>query len=313
MENKDIKVSVIIPVYNTEKYIREAAESIMKQTLKELEIIIINDGSTDRSLEVIEELAAEDERIRCFSQCNKGLSLTRNRGIECARGTYLYFMDSDDLLEADAMELCYAKCEKEQLDFAFFDAVTFMDGEVRNAPSLSYSHTEEMKDKVFSGPEAFKSQLACHRFTPSACLSFINRNFLTENRIQFYPKIIHEDQLFTVSIYLKAKRVSPIHRSFFHRRLREDSIVTRRFALKNWEGYETVAREVIKLKQETADSDTRATIDLYLSQMLNAVAWQAHTLPLRWRLRLAYILLVRYKRYVSARAINVMLFKAFIH
>lgn len=313
MENKDIKVSVIIPVYNTEKYIREAAESIMKQTLKELEIIIINDGSTDRSLEVIEELTAEDDRIRSFSQPNLGVSLTRNSGIESARGKYLYFMDSDDKLEADAMELCYNKCEKEQLDFVFFDAVTFVHGDVKNLPSLTYEHAQKMEDVVFTGPEAFKRQLLNHRFTPSPCLSFINRSFLREYRIQFYPKIIHEDQLFTVSIYLKAKRVSPIHRSFFHRRLREDSIVTRRFALKNWEGYETVAREVIKLKQETADSDTRATIDLHLSQMLNAVAWQAHTLPLRWRLRLAYILLTRYKRYVSARAINVMLFKAFIH
>ena len=81
MENKKIKVSVVIPVYNTEKYVREAVESIMNQTLRELEIIIINDGSTDNSLQVVEELAAADSRIQVYSQTNQGLSMARNAGI----------------------------------------------------------------------------------------------------------------------------------------------------------------------------------------------------------------------------------------
>lgn len=112
MENKEIKVSVVIPVYNTEKYVREAVESIMNQTLRELEIIIINDGSTDNSLQVAEELAAADSRIQVYSQTNRGLSMARNAGITHAHGRYIYFMDSDDLLEKDAMELCYSKCEE---------------------------------------------------------------------------------------------------------------------------------------------------------------------------------------------------------
>ena len=103
MENKKIKVSVVIPVYNTEKYVREAVESIMNQTLRELEIIIINDGSTDNSLQVVEELAAADSRIQVYSQTNQGLSMARNAGITHAHGRYIYFMDSDDLLEKDAI------------------------------------------------------------------------------------------------------------------------------------------------------------------------------------------------------------------
>ena len=116
MENKEIKVSVVIPVYNTEKYVREAVESIMNQTLRKLEIIIINDGSTDNSLQVAEELAAADSRIQVYSQTNRGLSMARNAGITHAHGRYIYFMDSDDLLEKDAMELCYSKCEEKELD-----------------------------------------------------------------------------------------------------------------------------------------------------------------------------------------------------
>ena len=116
MENEEIKVSVVIPVYNTEKYVREAVESIMNQTLRELEIIIINDGFTDNSLQVVEELAAADSRIQVYSQSNQGLSMARNAGIAHAHGRYIYFMDSDDLLEKDAMELCYSKCEEKELD-----------------------------------------------------------------------------------------------------------------------------------------------------------------------------------------------------
>ena len=99
MENEEIKVSVVIPVYNTEKYVREAVESIMNQTLRELEIIIINDGSTDNSLQVVEELAAADSRIQVYSQANQGGSVARNAGIARAYGKYIYFMDSDDYLD----------------------------------------------------------------------------------------------------------------------------------------------------------------------------------------------------------------------
>ena len=104
MESNKIKVSIIIPVYNTEKYIRQTVESIMSQTLKELEIIIINDGSTDESLKIVEKLALQDNRIQTYSQANQGVSVARNEGIARAQGEYIYFMDSDDLLDTDALD-----------------------------------------------------------------------------------------------------------------------------------------------------------------------------------------------------------------
>ena len=159
MENEEIKVSVVIPVYNTEKYVREAVESIMNQTLRELEIIIINDGSTDNSLQVVEELAAADSRIQVYSQSNQGLSMARNAGITHAHGRYIYFMDSDDLLEKDAMELCYSKCEEKELDFVFFDAQSFFEEDIRNAPVLNYQRTDKLENKVYTGPEAINIQL----------------------------------------------------------------------------------------------------------------------------------------------------------
>src|SRR5574344_575286 len=106
------KVSVIIPVYNTEKYVRQAVESIRRQTLKDIELIIVNDGSTDGSMTILEELAAQDERIKLFSQENQGLSVTRNIGLSHSTGEYVYFMDSDDLLVSDTLLKCYVKCKE---------------------------------------------------------------------------------------------------------------------------------------------------------------------------------------------------------
>ena len=311
--DEPIDNSVVIPVYNTEKYVREAVESIMNQTLRELEIIIINDGSTDNSLQVAEELAAADSRIQVYSQTNRGLSMARNAGITHAHGRYIYFMDSDDLLEKDAMELCYSKCEEKELDFVFFDAQSFFEEDIRNAPALNYQRTDKLEDKVYTGPEAINIQLQHKTYTPSACLNVIRTAFLEERQLLFYPDIVHEDQLFTTLLYLQTRRTSCIQRSFFHRRIRKNSIMTCDFSLQNLKGYLTVAQEIVRFKQQTSEYEIRNTIDLYLSQMLNAVIWQAHVLPYPYRLRLAWRCLFRYKKLISIRSIGVLLFKSIIH
>lgn len=302
-----------MPVYNTEKYVRQAVESIAGQTLKELEIILIDDGSTDGSLCILKELNAEDNRIQVYSQANAGASVARNTGIANAQGKYIYFMDSDDLLEKDALELCFRKCEDKELDFVFFDAQSFVDGDISKIPSLHYKRTEKLEDKTYTGPEAFRLQLQNREFTPSPCLSFIRKKFLKENNLWFYPGIVHEDQLFTVSLYLKSKKTGCIKRSFFHRRLRENSIMTREFSPRNMEGYCTVVRNIRKLQKRTPAPEIRRTIDLYLTQTLNAVAEQAYALPLPLRIRLAWTALCQYKKYVSTKSIAVLLFKAFTH
>ena len=309
MENNKIKVSVIIPVYNTEKYVREAILSITQQSLKELEIIIINDGSTDGSLDIVEKISNKDSRIHIYTQTNQGLSKARNTGINHARGKYIYFMDSDDLLEEDAMEICYLKCEEMQLDFVFFDAQSFYDNNVKNAPSLNYKRTDKLENKVYAGNEALELQLQNREYTPSACLNFIHKDFLNSINLQFYPGIIHEDQLFTTLLYLQATRTACVKRAFFQRRMRENSIMTRKLTYRNIEGYLVVTQEILNFKEQTTENKNKAIIDLYLSQMLNAAMWQAHSLQFSERIRLAWLCLHKYKKYVSAKTIGTLLFK----
>ena len=155
---ESIKVSVIIPIYNVEKYLQQAIESITSQTLKEIEIIAINDGSTDSSLDILTEQAKKDNRIRVISTNNNGLSITRNLGMYMASGEYIYFFDSDDILEKDTLENCYLKCESQNLDFVFFDADCFTDSMEKDY-TFNYQRTDKYEDKVYSGIEILRKQL----------------------------------------------------------------------------------------------------------------------------------------------------------
>lgn len=122
----DIKVSVIRPVYNVENYLEEYLNSAVNQTLKEIEIIAINDGSTDCSLEILNKYKSKYKNFSIINQENRGLSGARNSGLRVSKGKYVYFLDSDDYINKDAMEICYKEAEKDKLDIVTFDEVHFM-------------------------------------------------------------------------------------------------------------------------------------------------------------------------------------------
>ncbi|MCR5666877.1 MAG: glycosyltransferase [Eubacterium sp.] len=121
-QNDEIKVSVIVPIYNGEKYLHRCVDSICKQTLKEIEIILVDDGSMDESLKICEEYAAKDERIRVIKQEHSGAAGARNRGIEQAGGTYIGFMDCDDYIYPQMYEILYRVCEEKKMPVAMCGA-----------------------------------------------------------------------------------------------------------------------------------------------------------------------------------------------
>ena len=157
------EVSVIIPIYNTAAYLRKALDSICGQTLKELEIILIDDGSTDGSRGIIEEYAKRDARIRWYAQPNQGLSVARNRGLLHATGKYMYFMDSDDILDTQALRRCHDLCEKRELDFIFFDAKPLTESaDSQNIPN--YDRKGKIDESVHSGMEMLDYELSNRLF-----------------------------------------------------------------------------------------------------------------------------------------------------
>ena len=128
MREKEMpKVSVIVPVYNTEKYLRQCLDSVVNQTLQDIEVICIDDGFTDDSKRILDEYAHRDARILVYSKENGGQSSARNKGMDLAQGDYLYFLDSDDYILDTALECLYECAEAEQLDILFFGGDSFFE------------------------------------------------------------------------------------------------------------------------------------------------------------------------------------------
>ncbi|MCP9610939.1 glycosyltransferase [Coprobacter tertius] len=304
------EVSVIIPLYNTAEFVEEAVMSVMNQTFKDVEIIIVNDGSTDNSLQIVEKMALKDDRICVYTQQNQGPAITRNVGLQKVKGKYIYFMDSDDYLEPETLSACYAKCEENLLDFIFFDA-DILNKEVSEQFGLNYqrkSCTDE--NKIYKGVDILNILLDNKGFAVPIWLNFIRADYLRKKNLRFYPGLIHDDALFSFLLYIQAERVMCIHEDFFKRRFRENSIMTTRFSRRNMDNYFIIAEELIQFAQEYPSSCE--TVDKYLSGMMNAAVWLAYRIPLKDRLYVAKIIFGQYKKYVSNRNLLILLFKSFI-
>ncbi len=236
------KITVIIPVYNTERYLVECLESIINQTLRDINIICINDGSTDDSLKILEDHAKKDSRITLVTQENNGLSATRNRGLELVETPYVYFMDSDDILELNALEYLCKEMELNKLDILYFDGVAaYENDEVKKMfpeyyTTYTYSRTEEL-GKIYTGIELMTEFQRINSYRVSMCLQMLSVEFLKRNNFKFYEGIFHEDQLFTFSTMILAERVSHRKRELFHRRVRSGSIMTQDASMAHTRGY----------------------------------------------------------------------------
>lgn len=292
------KVSVIIPVYNTGDYLRETLDSICSQTLEELEIILLDDGSTDNSARIMKEYAKHDSRIQYHRQPNQGLSVARNQAMKHATGKYIYFMDSDDILDKNALQQCYQACEKENLDFTFFDAEPIIESS-DNSNIPGYSRNNKLSVKTNKGIDLLNYELDNKLFLPSVCLCVVNRHFLNNFFQRFPPGIIHEDHPFAIQIYLNAERVRYIPEPFFKRRIRSGSIMTRHFGMRNIEGYTTVCNQIRDLTPQ--HPEWASVINKYLYQTLNDVIWAGHRMTFLEKIETA----CRFKRLSLSKYVTI--------
>lgn len=258
--NDEIAVSVIMPLYNVENYIRESLGSVADQTLSEIEIICINDGSTDGTLSVLEEFAKKDSRIHVYTQKNEGQSSARNHGLKYASGKYIYFMDGDDILEKDALKLTYERVCEDDLDVVYFDGSSFADPGASEADAVKYStyYTRvHAYEGVYRGSELFAKMYANGEYRVSPCLQLIRRKLMMDEDILYTNGIIHEDNVFSFRVMLKAERAGYIHQSLFNRRVRNSSVMTSGKTWKNAVGYFVCYIEMQKFL-DTLDLDEEA-------------------------------------------------------
>lgn len=204
-----MKFSIIIPVYNKAFYLNACINSVIKQTYENLEIIIINDGSSDNSLEICEKFREIDRRIQLINQHNQGVSVARNKGIESANGEWIYFLDADDYLELNAFEN-FAKEIKlnNQIDLIEFGTKKWKDGVFidQRIPSKKQIFTDSSKLILENELKPF-----------SACLHLIKKELLINNDIQFDEDLkYNEDMLFMYKVFLNSQKTLVLDKSFYN-------------------------------------------------------------------------------------------------
>lgn len=266
-------VSVIIPVYNVESYLRECLESVVNQTFQNTEIICVNDGSTDSSRSILQGFREKDPRIRIIDQEKQGLGAARNVGAKAATGKYLYFMDGDDVLEENALEILTGKMEHDFLDVVQFNAEAFgVDPESVQAAmnkNRTYFHRYLNEEKIFSGQELFTELKRNSKFVTPVWISMIKRSFFFENGLWFNPIVWHQDEPWSFSLLMKAKRVKCVNRILYKYRLHSGSITMSKPSFKHSYGCFISSQMIQQTICELADEMDPDFFELCVSHAVN--------------------------------------------
>lgn len=222
-----VKVSVIIPVYNVETYLNDCLNTIINQSLNDIEIICINDGSTDNSLKILEEYAKKDKRIQILNQKNQGHAVATNKGINLATGKYLFLMDSDDMLEVNALEDTYNIAEDKDVDFVLFKAINYDDEKNKYYESKDYNMEklhQFVGDKIFNYRD-IDDLIFTIPVTPWNKL--YKREFIEKHNIRFPEGLIFDDNIFFWRVLFNAEKIYFYNEFLFKRRWYQTSSTTK--------------------------------------------------------------------------------------
>jgi glycosyltransferase involved in cell wall biosynthesis len=221
-------VSIIIPSYNNQDCIHRSLESAQRQTLKNIEIICVDDGSDDETVRIIMESAITDSRITVLRQVNQGQSSARNAGLQVAKGRYIQFLDSDDRLKEDAAATLVAFADKKELEILYFEGISIYEPwelKEKYPYYIDAYEYETYQQKVLTGKEYFCSAREDGKYRVDIGMALFNRQFLDVNHIRFIDGIIHEDHAFTFFTLLTAERVWHITEKLYFHYIRSNSTV----------------------------------------------------------------------------------------
>ncbi|MGX7075326.1 glycosyltransferase family 2 protein [Globicatella sanguinis] len=250
-------ISFIVPAYNCDKYIEKCVTSILKQTINEIEIIIINDGSSDKTKHIIDELAKQDFRVRPIHKKNEGVSIARNIGIQEANGKYVVFVDADDYISGDYAEYMLNLIRKNNGEFAFTTKCYVADGE---------DQTNNDVIRVISSEEATALLLS-----PSVIVGCWNKiyslKFIRQNNLQFSTDLFYGEGLsFIITMSQMAKKIVIGNKKVYYYRRNNEMSATTRFdieKLRNGERALIKIKNDISKKSETIDAMWRLHISLF--------------------------------------------------
>ncbi len=233
---KQPKLSVVIPVYNVERYLKECLDSVLSQRLDSFEVLCIEDCSTDNSRAVLSQYAEKDDRIRCFyNGHNRGLSVARNIALSAATGEYVVFVDSDDFLAIDCLNQLYNCAKKDNLDVLYYDCVR-IDDTGHHIDENIYTAGGHITSAT-TGIELLEHRLASGHWCCLVQCQIINLEFLHKHSIHFAEGFIHEDHAFSFKVAMLAERTMYIPLAAYCYRCRLSSIMTGSSITRHFEGY----------------------------------------------------------------------------
>lgn len=219
-----VLVSIIIPVYNTKKYLKKCLDSIVNQTLKDIEIICVNDGSTDGSLKILEKYAKKDHRLKIINKENGGAGSARNIGMDIAKGEYLGFVDSDDWIEPQMFETLYQNAKKYNVDISFCNIRIYDEKQKKFIESDYYSHTRFL-DYANKKLEFIDIKNELFNFSTAPWHRIYRKSYIQEKNIKFKQEKV-EDFYFFFDVFLNAKTFCFTPEHLFNYRIeRKNSIM----------------------------------------------------------------------------------------
>jgi len=270
VSDHSVKISVIIPVFNSENYLADCLESVMNNTFKDIEMICVNDGSTDHSLNILKEFAEKDSRISIINKENGGASMARNAGLEAAVGEYILFIDSDDYIHERTLEYLYCEVKKNNLDQLYFSAVSFYeDADVKKNFIVFDSLYKRSADysAIISGRKMFVEMVKNGEFRPSPCMQINKKEFLDKYKLRFYDGLIHEDNLFTVQCLAFAERVKYANINLYFRRVHDHSVMTSSSAYTSIYSYYKIIKLLEQFAVQNKLSDDKAYFQALMHQL----------------------------------------------
>jgi glycosyltransferase involved in cell wall biosynthesis len=213
-----MKLSIIIPVYNVELYLKECLDSIIDQNNSTIELILVNDGSTDKSMDICLEYSSKYDFIRVINQPNSGQSIARNTGLKSSKGTHIWFVDSDDFIAKDSLKIIYEYLQHSDVDLFSFSFENYIDKKI--VPS-HLNHFEIIEP---CNPNDFLNKT--NYFFTSPWVRIFKREFLQHHSITFIEGMVHEDDFFNYQCMNYAKKVQKIPDVLYFYRIRENSTTT---------------------------------------------------------------------------------------
>lgn len=255
----EYKISVIIPVYNVEKYIKKCLDSVVNQTLKNIEIIIVNDGSPDNSFKIIKEYMKKDKRIKYFEKKNGGQGSARNFAIGKAIGEYLMFVDSDDYIELDMFEKMYNYATKSKLDIVVCNGYLDVNGSIINFDNYDCNISNLQKRYIISqtGP----------------CLKLIKTELIKNNNLYFIENHIYEDIAIVPSYALFTDRIGYVSERYYYYLQRTNSSMNQNKYSKKLEDIFLALENLSELFTKKSNGKFSEELEfLYIDNLLHAAS-----------------------------------------